>query len=154
MSQFDPYAQPAPYADQEGGEFAEPPRTSGLAIASLVCSLVFCCPLTTLLGPLLGAIAIAMIGGNPARKGKGVAAAGIIIGLLLSAAWAGMIYVGYTTVVKPTMVGPLEEIKALQDGDYDTFRATMFGDLAGLSDDELRVFGEELESRYGRLTDS
>lgn len=154
MSQFDPPDQPSGTYLDPNAAYAEPPRTSALAIVSLVCSLIFCCPLTTLLGPLLGLIAIAMIGGNPARKGKGLAVVAILIGAMLTAGWAGMIYIGYTRLHLPTQVGPLPEIQALQDGDYDSFRGSTFGGLAAMSDDELRAFAEEIESRYGRLTNS
>ncbi len=57
-----------------------PQKRSGLAVASLVCSLIFFCPLTTLLGPLLGLIALATMGGDPPKRGKGMAATGIVLG--------------------------------------------------------------------------
>ncbi len=48
-------------------------KTSGLAVTSLVFSLILCCPLTTILGPLLGLGALVQIGRNPALKGRGIA---------------------------------------------------------------------------------
>jgi len=51
----------------------QPPKTSRLAITSLIFSLILCCPLTTILGPLLGLVSVIRIGGNPALKGRGIA---------------------------------------------------------------------------------
>ena len=71
--------------------YGEPSRTSGLAISSLVCSLIFCCPLTTIIGPILGLIAFVSIGSKPNLRGKGLALTGIILGVLMTTlqAWAG-----------------------------------------------------------------
>ena len=85
MSQFS-----APPADQYSDPYAEPPKTSAMAVWSLVCSLIFCCPVTTVLGVLLGVGAVATIGSNPNKKGKGMAFTGILLGLVFSAVqvWA------------------------------------------------------------------
>ena len=65
-------------------------KTSGIAIASLVCSLICCIPVTTILGILLGVGAMVSIGSNPEKKGKGLAITGIILGAVFTAlqAWA------------------------------------------------------------------
>jgi len=61
------------------------PRTSGLAVASLVCALFFFVPLAPLVGLILGIIAIVKISGSKgAMKGFGLAAAGVAIGNFFS----------------------------------------------------------------------
>ena len=58
----------------------QPPKTSRLAVTSLIFSLILCCPLTTILGPLLGLVSVIRIGGNPALKGRGISVAAILLG--------------------------------------------------------------------------
>jgi hypothetical protein len=149
MSQFEsasPYAQP-----DESPAFG-PTKTSGLSITALVCSLVFCCPCTTVLGVLLGAIAIPVIGKNPALRGKGIAIAAILIGLVAT----GGQFVGgkwwYDTFSKPVQVGPLEELTAAFAGDYAGFRSGMMGDAANVTDEEIQAFVDQLRARYGEFS--
>ncbi len=86
---------PSPYA-QPMEPLPPPPvsRTSGLAIASLVFSLIFCCPFLGLIGVLLGLFALGPTG-RPGVKGRGLAIAGILIGLLVTVGWGLMTYGGY-----------------------------------------------------------
>jgi len=65
-----------PYAHQ-------PPRTSGLAIASLVLGLVWLCGLGSLLATIFGAVALSQISRSKGRlEGKGLAIAGLVLGIL------------------------------------------------------------------------
>ena len=61
-------------------EFQAPlPRsTNGYAIAALVTSLICCSPL----GIIFGGVAISQINKNPNEDGKGLAIAGLVIGIL------------------------------------------------------------------------
>jgi hypothetical protein len=79
------YSQPYP-----GGGFSPypaAPKTNGLAIASLVCSILgFCCGVGGVLGVIFGFVARGQIkrsGG--AQKGSGLALAGIIVGFVFIA---------------------------------------------------------------------
>ena len=92
-------------------------KTSGLAIASLVCSLIICCPLTTLIGPFLGLAAVLTIGSNPARKGKGLAMAGIIIGIFATVGWGTITVWGHKNINVPVQYGPVEVMAAGFSGD-------------------------------------
>ncbi len=137
---------------------AEPEvKTSGLAIASLVCSLLFFCPITTLLGPLLGLIAIPVISSNPRRKGMGLAVAGILIGIVLTALWGFGGYkvykfgYGFYEVVAK---GPNDALVAGTTGDIATFKASFYGPGASASDEEANVFLAALNTRYGTFTSS
>ncbi|MGA2496576.1 MAG: DUF4190 domain-containing protein [Tepidisphaeraceae bacterium] len=66
-------------------------KTSGLAVASLVCSLILCIPLLGLVGAILG---IAALGATkrPGVRGRGLAIGGIIVGIMVTFMWiAGVI---------------------------------------------------------------
>jgi hypothetical protein len=142
MSQFE-----APF-----GESAMAPRkTSGLAITALVCSLIFCCPLTTLLGILLGLIAFAITGPGSARRGRGLAAVAIIIGLVATAlqVWGG--YAMYEKVWRPVLEGPTDALTAGFAGDAAGFKAGFYGAGAAATDAEATAFIDELRRRYGEF---
>ena len=75
---------------QYGGQPAQQ-GTSGLAVASLVCSLVgiFLCGVPAILGVIFGGIALGQTKDN-ARPGRGLAMAGLIIGILVVLAWGAL----------------------------------------------------------------
>lgn len=154
MASYDnPYAQPMEDAGAAG--YAPPqPKMSGLAVASLVCSLFICCPIVTLIGPLLGLSAIISISANPAeRRGKGLAIAGIIIGILTTALWAAGIYFG-AQLMRGAGEFVTQEVPAAFDAGYDDkfleFRAVLSARASrSATDDEIRQFLADLESRYG-----
>ncbi|GAA4104567.1 DUF4190 domain-containing protein [Nocardioides kongjuensis] len=90
-----PYGQPAPppapYASGSGGGYGAPggfpggsdpmpPKTDGVSIAALVTSLLCC---LAPLGVILGIVGLSRTKGGQ-RKGRGLAVAGIVIGLLMS----------------------------------------------------------------------
>lgn len=58
-------------------------RTSGLAIASLICGLIMCLPPVSLAGLVMGIVALSQIA-NPVKRlsGRGLAVAGIITGAI------------------------------------------------------------------------
>lgn len=57
------------------------PKTSGLAIAALVCGVAFCVPLAPLVGIVLGIVALSKIKNSNGRlTGQGLAIAGICVG--------------------------------------------------------------------------
>jgi hypothetical protein len=65
----------------------QPSRTSGVAVASLVCGLLLCIPfLTGLLAIILGLVGISGTK-NPAVRGRGMAIAGLILGILSLIGW-------------------------------------------------------------------
>jgi hypothetical protein len=88
------YSQPYP-----GGGFSPypaAPKTNGLAIASLVCSILgVCCGVGGLLGVIFGFVARSQIkrsGGS--QKGSGLALAGIIVGFVVIALAAlGLLFI-------------------------------------------------------------
>jgi hypothetical protein len=77
---------PAPYPGQAviTQSYAyQPLRTSGLAVASLVLGLLWLCGLGSLLATIFGAVALSQISrSNGTITGKGLALAGLILGIL------------------------------------------------------------------------
>ena len=140
MTQFD-----NPYADTE----SKSPKTSGMAVTSLVCSLIFCCPVTTVIGILLGLVAMVGIGSNPMKKGKGLAAAAIVIGILATGLQVLGGYVGWKTFVIPVIEGPTNVLVAGYAGDTATFKDGFYGSGAMVDDAEVSAFIGELQQRYG-----
>ncbi len=126
-------------------------KTSGLAIASLVCSLIVCCPITTIVGPLLGIAALVKIGGNPALKGRGIALAAILMGVVFTSAqvWGG--YRFYETFIVPVMRGPGDALAAGFAGDLVGFRAEFYGPGSTASDADATAFIDQLRERYGEF---
>jgi len=60
-------------------------RTNGMAVASLVCGILFCGVVTAILAVIFGNIALGKIDdSNGAEKGRGLAIAGIVLG------WVGI----------------------------------------------------------------
>ena len=149
MTQFD-----NPYSDSASG----PPKTSGLAITSLVFSLTGIIPclglLTAPIGAILGLIAMLAISSNSARKGMGLAVAGLILGLV----FAGGQGAGTWWVVNKGK----EMFAAMTSGPNDALQAGFAGDIAGFkdgfygsgsmaSDEEATAFIDELRTRYGEF---
>lgn len=60
-----------------------PPRTSGLAVASLVLGILILCGIGSLLATIFGAVALGQIGRSGGNlNGKGMAIAGLVLGIL------------------------------------------------------------------------
>ncbi len=133
------------------GEPAEQ-KTSRLAIASLVCSLICCVPVTTIPGILLGVGAMLSISNNPARRGKGLAVAGILLGVIFT---AGQAFV-YPPVIKwvgrsieMVMGGPDQALADGFAGDPVAFKSHFYGAGTRATDAEAQAFIDTLRSRYG-----
>jgi hypothetical protein len=136
-----------PYAEA----YAEPPKTSGLAIAALVCSLIFCCPVTTILGIILGAIAMVTIGSAPGRKGRGLAITAILLGLIFTIGQAYFSYQIYDKYARIVMEGPRRALERGYAGDLPGFKSHFHGRGATASDAEAQQFIDELRTRYGNF---
>ncbi len=66
-----------------GWPLARPPRTSGLAVTSLVLGLLWLCGIGSLLATIFGAVAIGQIDrSHGALTGRGMAVAGLILGII------------------------------------------------------------------------
>lgn len=88
MSQTPP---PLPPFAVEYGRPAERPRTNGAAVASLVLGILGCVPIITgLLAMVLGIIGIRKTR-DPAVGGKGLAIAGLILGIISVVGWSACV---------------------------------------------------------------
>jgi hypothetical protein len=87
----------------------QPSKTNGAAIVSLVLGLLLCIPIISGLGAILFGIIGIMVSGKPNVRGRGMAIAGLLLGLLSVGGWG--IGVGYyqwmkaQTSVERTMAG-------------------------------------------------
>ncbi|MDY7108217.1 MAG: DUF4190 domain-containing protein [Planctomycetota bacterium] len=131
----------------------ERPKTSGLAITALVMSLVAIIPcLGLLLAPIaviLGLIGAITVSGNPARKGTGLAVAGILIGALVFAGQVWGIYAFWDRFAGPVMRGPDAALEAGFNGDAGGFKSEFHGPGATADDATVIAFVDALRSRYG-----
>lgn len=145
-----PYA--GDFAD-EPGVYDEPPRTSALAVSSLVLSLICCLPVLPLLGAGLGVGALIGIGGSRGRVGgRGMAIAGIIIGVLVTIAQVAAFYSakGAIDMGVGLVFGSVDSVMTdIESGDYDAARAGLTGHASSLSDERFEAFRAAYQAEYG-----
>ena len=123
-------------------------RMSGLSVASLVCSLILCCPFTTIVGFFLGIGALFQTRGGR-RRGRGMGIAGIVLGALFTIGWVVLISVFLPTIQMVTK-GP----EAVMDAGYAKDNAVVkqyFAPSKLPSDEEIDRFFTEAKSRYGNF---
>jgi hypothetical protein len=131
---------------------SHPPKpVTPWAFASVLCSLAVFCPVLTLVGPVLGIKALAEIRLQPGLGGRGLATAGIVIGLAVTLTWGAIALWWQVTVRTPLIDGPIAEIQALQRGEIDRFRNGFVGEAAMAGEDEILAFAGQMAQRYGLL---
>ncbi len=139
-----------PYLGEDPGER---PRTSGMAITALVLSIlgiVPCCgAITAVIGVILGIVGVATIRVGSNVRGRGLAMAAILIGLIFLIVQVAAGVWMYRTFSGPIMEGPSPALRAAAADDPMAFRATFRGAGATATDEEVEAFFNELESRYG-----
>ncbi|MFI4897651.1 MAG: DUF4190 domain-containing protein [Phycisphaerales bacterium JB059] len=147
-----------PYAEAGAADvFPEAERTSVMAILSLVCSIICCIPGLGILGALLGVFAMIGIGGSRGRVGgKGLAIAGIIIGLLVTVLWVGVFIGGRKAFgAYMSLVGPV--MQDIEASDFDAARSSFDADLSTVSDEAIAGFRGAYQAELGsfqRVPDS
>lgn len=140
-----------PYADPGADVFPEAERTSVMAILSLVCSIICCIPGLGVLGVLLGVFSLIGIGGSGGRvRGKGLAIAGIILGLLATTLWVGMYMLVSADAKQSTKYWQF--VEALERDDTAAARGWLLADTdALLSDQQLASWSDAIEGEYGAV---
>ncbi|MFG0251637.1 MAG: DUF4190 domain-containing protein [Phycisphaerales bacterium JB038] len=135
------------------GRAMEPMRrgTSGLAIASLICSLLLCLPfLGPVLGLGLGITALARISASGGRLGgRGLALAGVVIGaiLLLAEGCLGLM-TWMATDMAFEQTG--QTIRVIEAGDLGASkRAFAAGERDKITEASLAEFREALQAEFG-----
>ena len=149
-----------PYAggfDADADVYDAPPRTSALAVTSLVLSLICCIPGMGLLGAAIGAGSMVAIGGSRGRLGgRGVAIAGMVIGVLVTIAWVGIVVAVQRGVgmMSTRMYGAMDTfMREVQNGDFDAARGQLAGPVASASDEQLEAFHAGYQSAYGSFVE-
>ena len=139
-----------PYAAYNTNEPMPEARTSMLAILSLVCSLICCIPGLSILGTLLGAVAILRISGsNGRRKGTGLAIAGIVIGLFISVCYIGG-YAALSTGIKQMMGVGAVVTENIDSTDAAALRKKLPADVADrLPDAQWQAFRSQIDAEIG-----
>jgi len=123
-------------ADFSEHGYDEPPRTSVMAILSLVCSLVCFIPGLSAIGSLLGIFALLGISKSEGRvKGTGLAVAGIVVGMLVSVIW----FVGAIGLQKAMMqyTSLGQTISDIEAGDLTALRGELSSSTQAVLTDEM-----------------
>jgi hypothetical protein len=127
---------------------SEPPRTSVMAILSLVFSLVGCCLPIGLLGSLFGIFSLVGISGSQGRvTGKGLAIAGIIIGLITTGIWGGAYFaVEKGMGVYADMTGSV--LADIEAGDFASARTALSPNVT-FTDEQFTQFHDAYADNLG-----
>ncbi len=128
-----------------------PERTSGWAIASLICAIGIACPLLALIAPLLGLKAVAHIRSTPGTGGMRLAMSGIALGLVGVIFWISAAIWWNAEGRQRMLNGPQDELRAGLAGDIASFKAGFTEPGASAADAEALRFLNELSTRYGRF---
>lgn len=130
------------------------PRTSALAVASFVSSMICCIPLLSiflgLFGAGLGVVSLVLIGRSNGRlRGRGFAFAGVALGLFAALFWIGVL--AGANKYAAWMVGRADAaVAAIDQGDFAAARATFVPSLdKAVTDEQLRVFADMLADEFG-----
>lgn len=137
--------------------YPEPERTSLAAILGFIFSLGGCCfGATALLGLPLSIMALIGIGRSNGRVGgRGLAIAGLILGLLNIAAWGSCLGgIGFSwRILESNTLDPTERFFiALQQDQFDGARANLASPAADATDEELIAFREAYRATLGDFT--
>ncbi|MBT4531055.1 MAG: DUF4190 domain-containing protein [Phycisphaerae bacterium] len=126
-------------------------QRSKLAIASLICSLIFCCPVVTIFGPILGIVALLKIKSSH-LLGKKLAIAGIFLGVITTvlSCWGGYyVYSKAKGILGDVTQTASEVITASYSHDFEEVRKNFSSQNSAVSDEEIDEFANLLLSRYG-----
>lgn len=133
-------------------------RYCGWAVASFAASVLFLCPALTVLAPILGWRAMHAIRQDPTLRGKGLARAGIVLGIcttIVSVAFLIWFIPRWNERVRqPILTGPQAALRAGVDFGPDAFLTHFMQ-----PPDEQRIrqaaeFLSELQTRYGPFEES
>ncbi len=131
-------------------------KRSGLATASLICSLIVCCPVVTLIGVILGIVALLQMRGKQIA-GRGFALAGIVIGIVTTVLTSlGIAFLVHAAmeVLDQTPKLVTTAIQSGIQGDTEAFRAEFSYDAVAANDEEVTSFIATLTSRYGKFDEA
>jgi hypothetical protein len=158
MSQYPPSGPPGVppgYPPQgfgpQGYSLPAMTKTSGAAVCSLVCGLVMCIPgITGLVAVITGIIGIAETG-KPAVRGRGMAIAGLVLGIISLGLW-GAVGVGVYQVVRASGPQRIFAKSFVNDLDAGRIDACAANSTAKLSRDQIDAASKKMQA-WGTLRD-
>ena len=131
---------------------ATPARQRSLwAIASLVCAVVVVCPIFSLIGLVLAAVAALDLRRHPHRTGKRLVVAALFVSVLALGGQALALRWWHVHARRPMLYGPADALLAGQGGDVAGFRAAFVTGGEPVSEQEAVAFLSAVAERYGRL---
>ncbi len=132
-----------------------PQRVSKLAVTSLVLSVIFCCPLTTVAGLVIGLSAVFATIRDRTLSGRWIAVTAIVIATLATIGQCVVGVQGYRTVFAPIFTGPQTALRAGERGDLAAFQECFTSTAAeGNNSDNSQQFLTEMKARYGAFTNA
>lgn len=142
-----------PYAQTDfGPDYYPEQRTSVLAILSLVFSLICCLPGTGVVGIVLGIAAIVAIASAQGRlAGRGMAIAGLIIGVFTTVLWLAVGFGMMSFAGSLNIYG--ESIEDMQAGRPADARLVLAPSAdTAVTDERLVAFGQQITDEWGAYT--
>lgn len=122
------------------------PRTSVLAVTSLVLQVLCCIPGIGAIGALVGVGAIFGISKSDGRvRGMGLAVAGVVLGLISTLIW--IVTVTFVASMFKSMSDYSQIIVAVEADDSQTVRTWVTN--ANLTDEQITAFGDALQAEHG-----
>jgi hypothetical protein len=137
----------------------EQPRTSKLAIASLLMTVLSCCSVCGVVPIVLSIVSIIRIRLNPALRGMGIAVIALVLNLGLTIA-SSIWFIPHATqlfnqVFGLILKGPADAIRVGQTGDVEAFLANVYRAGPNAPDTEdASVFLDALTERFGEIQSS
>ncbi len=128
-------------------------RTSLWAVASLVCAILFICPIAPLLAIVLGVVAVFDVR-RPHRSGARLVIAALVLSVLSLGGWALLAGWWNTNARRPMLFGPADAIVAGQHGDTAAFLEAFLPVANATDQSDAIEFISTVTSRYGLLTAS
>lgn len=143
-----------PFSPQAQFEYEEPVRRrmSVLAVTSFIFSLVCCIPGTGAIAALLGTAALFRISRSEGRlRGTGLAVAGIIIGLIVTAVMVG-IFLAFGAAIRMINADANAFVRAVESKDVPTVQSFLSGSSgATVTDAEVAAFASAIDSKIGKF---
>lgn len=128
---------------------------SALAVTALVLSAIFCCPLTTVAGVIVGVFAIFVVGKDATLSGKWMAVVAVLLGIAATLLQLVVGIAGYNEFIVPIMQGPQTALIEGNTGNVEGFRSHFAVKMdQGNTPENAKDFLAELQKRYGEFKSS
>jgi hypothetical protein len=140
-----------PYADPPSFEPEPPPsRVSGLAVTSLVFGLLCCIPVVGIFAMILGGAGMVAISRSDGRlSGRGLATAGLVLGLL-GTIWTGLLGLG-TLQLQSQVQSVTGSYEYVETQNYAAFKNLFTtGAQAQMTDETIKTFHDKVSAAWGK----